>query len=269
MIAAAMLLAACCAVLVFGGVGAPVRRLEGALGVPAQPARRPRERAVGVPFLVFAVIGTVYAARAGPPMTALIAISLVSVRLTAQRRHSRATRRAAAAAVPDACRTLAAELSAGAVPADALAAAAGGCPELLAGVLRAAAFAESLGAPAASVLARPPDGCEALRAVAVCWEVCLNAGCGLGPAMDRLAAVFAAELEASAVIDAELAGVRLSAAVMACLPIFGLALGAALGSDPLQFLFGTPAGRIVLSLAAALDCAGVWWIGRLARGAAR
>jgi tight adherence protein B len=118
-------------------------------------------------------------------------------------------------------------------------------------------------------LAHPPVGCDALVAVAVCWEVCVAAGVGLASTMDRLATVFVAELEAAALVEAELAGVRLSAFVMACLPLFGLALGAALGSDPLHFLFGTSGGQIALAFAAALDGIGLMWIGRLAASASR
>jgi tight adherence protein B len=56
---------------------------------------------------------------------------------------------------------------------------------------------------------------------------------------------------------------------MACLPLFGVALGAALGSDPLHFLFGTSGGQIALAFAAALDGIGLLWIGRLATSASR
>jgi tight adherence protein B len=164
---------------------------------------------------------------------------------------------------------VAAGLRAGSLPADALTAAARGAPDPLATVLQAAASAEALGVSAASVLARPAAGCEALAAVAVCWEVCIGAGAGLARTLDRLADVFSAELESAAAVDAELAGVRLSALVMACLPLLGLALGAALGSDPLHVLLGLPAGRVALAGAAVLDGCGLLWIGRLAASAAR
>lgn len=274
MTAAAVLLAACAALLASRGTGAFGRRLAAvsrppgaarlAAGVDAAArARRRRRVAVG------AVVAVAVATRAGPLATGLAAATTVAAGNARDRWRENATAAAAAAAVPDACRALAAGLMAGSLPADALTVAAGGSPEPLGGLLRAAASAERLGASPAAALARPPVGCEAMRGVAACWEVCVGTGAALGQTIERLATVFADELEARAVVDAELAGVRLSALVMACLPVFGLALGAALGSDPVGFLIGSPGGRLSLALAALLDGTGLWWVRQLGRRAVR
>ncbi|MEO7245025.1 MAG: type II secretion system F family protein [Rubrivivax sp.] len=200
---------------------------------------------------------------------ALCGAGALAASVVARRRRSGAARMAAAAAVPEACRTLAAEFAAGAVAGDALDAAALGCPPALRGVLTKAAQAERLGAPVPAVLAAAPAGCESLAAVAVCWEVSRATGVGLAVSLNRLASVISAEFEMRAVVDAELAGARLSAAVMACLPMFGLALGSALGADPVGFLAGGSAGRACLALSATLDAAGLLWVRSLAARAMR
>jgi tight adherence protein B len=192
----------------------------------------------------------------------------VTWRALAERRRARLAGRAAAAALPQACRVLAAELRAGALPADALTASARASPEPLAGVLRAAASAERLGASAGVALggAVEPGG---LGPLTVCWQVCSATGAALAPTLEVLASAVAAELDAAAFVEAELAGVRLSALVMAALPAFGLALGAALGSDPVGFLLRTAAGRSCLLAAGALDVVGVLWVRALASRALR
>jgi len=58
-----------------------------------------------------------------------------------------------------------------------------------------------------------------------------------------------------------------TAALLAALPLFGLLLGAGLGADPLRVLLHTPGGLSCLALGALLECAGIAWTGRIARGA--
>lgn len=200
---------------------------------------------------------------------ALVVAAAVAVSLARTASARRKAGEEAAAAIPEACRVIAAELMAGSLCVDALTAAASGSPAPLRDALLAAVSAEQLGASIASALARPPAGCEALRAVAACWEVCVSSGAALAEMLERLAVVFAAELEAQAVVEAELAGVRLSALVMAALPLVGLALGAALGADPLRFLIESAGGRLSLVVAALLDGGGLLWVRRLGLRAAR
>jgi len=234
-------------------------------GVRRISTRRPAT--VGAICMVLAVVAL--GLMAGQLLASALVTAAFIAAVVHRRRGDHRSQIAARAAVPEACRVLAAELRAGSLPADALIAAADISPPRLATAWTAAAAADRLGASVAEVLAAPPDGCEALGALAACWRISAGTGAGLAHTAERLADVFAADLEARAVVDAELAGARLSAVVMACLPVFGLALGAALGAEPLAFLSGTPPGRICLVAAVALDLVGLAWVRRLGLRAAR
>jgi tight adherence protein B len=187
-------------------------------------------------------------------------------------RRRRRLRLAAAcrASVPVACRSIAADLAAGVAPAASLAAASASAPAPLAGALAGAAAAEPLGVDPATVLAaRPPPGCERLVLVAACWTVCTATGGGLAGALSRLADGLSDEQEAAATVAAELVGPRMSALVMAVLPVVGIALGTALGARPLHFLTTTVAGLVCLTGGCALDAVGLLWVSRIARAAVR
>ncbi|WP_405133822.1 type II secretion system F family protein [Nocardia sp. NBC_01388] len=58
---------------------------------------------------------------------------------------------------------------------------------------------------------------------------------------------------------AALAGARATAAVLALLPLLGIALGQLMGAAPVHVLFLSPAGAYLLPLGAALTCAGLLW----------
>lgn len=107
-----------------------------------------------------------------------------------------------------------------------------------------------------------------LRALAACWTVCARSGAGLAAAVDRLEEGLRAEQAQRRALDAELAGPRATAALLAVLPLVGLLLAAALGADPLRVLLHTPLGLLCLVTGLALDAAGVLWTRRLAARAA-
>lgn len=218
---------------------------------------------------------------AGPPLVPLAAVlagvtlglaaaaavlaGAAAVRVVARRSAAARAARDNAAAVPAVCRAVAAELRAGAPPPLALARAADEAPAAVAGHLRVAAAAGRLGLGGED---EPPPGAERLRAVATLWAVAGDAGAGLADGLDRLAEALAAEQRQRADVAAQLAGPRASAAVLAGLPVFGLALAGSLGAQPLRFL-ATPAGLACAGLAAALDVAGVWWVRRITERACR
>jgi tight adherence protein B len=110
-------------------------------------------------------------------------------------------------------------------------------------------------------------GAEGAAGIAACWQVASSSGAGLAAGLDRVAEGLRAERALKETVRAELAGPRSTAALLAALPLFGLLLGAALGADPLRMLLHTPAGMACLSLGALLECAGLAWTGRIARGA--
>lgn len=113
--------------------------------------------------------------------------------------------------------------------------AAGGDPELVV-IAQAWQLAATLGLPVADVLARVDDDVQARR-------------------------------EQARAVASALAGPRSSAALLAGLPVLGVALGWAMGARPLQVLFDTRAGPFLLLAGCGLDAAGILWTARLIRSA--
>ena len=202
------------------------------------------------------------------PVLALAAglVYLASRRLAANRAGAREVA-AVSAAVPELCRAAAAELRTGAPPSVALTRAAADAPDALGAHVRRLAAAGDIGpSPPPGEWAALP-GAERLRALGALWSVAAHAGSGLADGLDRLAASLAAEERRRADVAAQLAGPRASAAVLAALPLCGLALAASLGARPVPFLLTTPIGLACLVLGAALDVAGVCWVRRITRAA--
>jgi tight adherence protein B len=108
---------------------------------------------------------------------------------------------------------------------------------------------------------------EVLRALAACWTVCAGSGSGLAAAVERLEEGLRAEQSQRRAVDAELAGPRATAGLLAVLPAGGLLLAAGLGADPLSVLLTTPVGLLCLTAGLALDAVGLWWTGRLVAAA--
>ncbi|MFC8407546.1 type II secretion system F family protein [Streptomyces griseoincarnatus] len=214
--------------------------------------------AVGV---VLAVLGAsvlpVVAGAAGVPV-------LRRVRRAAAARKERDGRADAVVAL---CGALAGELRAGRQPGEALLPAARdseGLGDHQAAVLAAARFG---GVPDALTAAARQPGAEGLRGLAACWRVAVDQGAGLADGLDRLEAALRAERDQRADLRAQLSGARTTAVMLAGLPVVGLALGAALGADPLHVLLHTPSGTVCLAAGGVLEGLGLWWALRIMRGA--
>jgi tight adherence protein B len=181
---------------------------------------------------------------------------------------ARRQRAACRAALPSVVRTIAAELSAGAVPAAALDGGAEVAPEPVRTWLHRCAAEVRLGADAGVLLARPPAGGEQLAVLAACWSVSGETGAGLAAVCAQVARALADERRAADETAAALAGPRASASVLAGLPLVGLLLAAGLGANPWAFA-RTPLGAACFAGAAGLDALGLVWTRALARRAAR
>jgi tight adherence protein B len=66
-----------------------------------------------------------------------------------------------------------------------------------------------------------------------------------------------------------MAGPEASAAVLACLPVFGVLLGELSGAHPLHVLTSTGPGQVLLVLGAFFISAGLLWSARLTTQAVR
>ncbi|OWA08410.1 hypothetical protein B9W62_17575 [Streptomyces sp. CS113] len=187
------------------------------------------------------------------------------VRLAGRERRARERRQDAVIAL---CGTLAGEVRAGRQPGEALLYAAhdsGGLGDAQAAVLAAARFGGDVPGTLAAAAGQP--GSEGLRGLAACWRVAVDQGAGLAAGLDRLEGALRAERDQRADLRAQLAGARATAVMLAGLPVLGLLLGVALGSDPLHVLLHTGAGLGCLLAGGVLESLGVWWVARIVRGA--
>jgi tight adherence protein B len=183
-------------------------------------------------------------------------------------RQAGRTRERRADAVIALCGALAGEVRAGRQPGEALLRAArdcGGLGDAQAAVVAAARFGGDV--PGALAAAARQPGAEGLLGLAACWRVAVDQGAGLAAGLDRLDAALRAERDQRADLQAQLAGARATAVLLAVLPALGLLLGTAMGAHPLHVLLHTGPGLACLAVGTAFEAAGLGWAARIVRGA--
>jgi tight adherence protein B len=199
-----------------------------------------------------------------------VAAAMVAGTATARWRAYRDRRAASTAAtgLSDALGMLLAELRAGAHPSDAAEAAAEGNPDATR-ALAAAAAAARLGGDVPAMLrsAGPAHLRSSLDRLADAWSLADRYGIPLADLLDAVRSDTEQRVRLTAEVQARLAGPRATAAVLAGLPLLGLALGHAVGGAPLRVLSETPVGQGLLVIGTGLACAGVLWSARLVSGA--
>ncbi|WP_435969358.1 type II secretion system F family protein [Streptomyces sp. Qhu_M48] len=203
-----------------------------------------------------------------PLVAGAVAVPLVGRRLRAAERRKECE--AGAERVVALCGAVVGELRAGWQPSQALSFAAretGALGGEEAAVLAAARFGGDV--PEALRRAAGQDGADGLAGMAACWQVAVDGGAGLAAGLERLEAALRDHHEQRDRLRAELAGAWATVAVLALLPLAGVALGTALGADPLRVLLHTPAGLGCLVVGGALEAAGLWWAARIVRGGER
>jgi len=163
-----------------------------------------------------------------------------------------------------ALRALAAELSAGSAPADALERAAGD-PPLWPHALAAARFGESIPRGLQQDAAATPALAAQLRQLGASWSVGVAHGAGLVASIERLALSVQAQFELRSVLSAELAAPRATMRMLSALPLVGVAMGYLLGADPIAWFLGSSVGALIVATAVALTIAGVVWTRRIVR----
>jgi tight adherence protein B len=190
-------------------------------------------------------------------VAAALASATVTVVMSANLDRRREARRRRA--VLTATRLLVAELEAGSAPDAALRAAAEVAPEYGLAFAAAGAAAEA-GMDVADALLGSD---AALAPLAHAWRVAAVTGSPMADVLARVASDLADDEDQQRAVAVALAGPRSSAALLAGLPLVGIALGAAMGAHPLTFLLGSPGGRVCCCIGVALDAAGVLWTQRL------
>ena len=220
-------------------------------------------RIVGRRWLLAPVAGAIALVGGAQILVSALALAVVTGLVMVQRVQHR--RRSVAAArrtqIIEALDILAADLQAGRPPVDALEGAAAICPDF-----QVAYAAAKLGGdvPGALEVSAESAGASGLRALAAAWRVSEESGAAFAALTERLATSLRADEAVHRQTAASLSGARSTARILAALPVFGIALGYALGADPLGFLTATPAGWLCLAAGLALTTLGLHWTSRMA-----
>jgi tight adherence protein B len=180
-----------------------------------------------------------------------------------RRFQTRSAESAQRAAVVELCGALRAELEAGRQPGAAMTEAVWCRPELadLAAEIGSPLFA---GDPADSMAyAAAIPGRRGLIALAAGWRATREHGVSLVGTVAGIEEGLRAEQHNRQGLDAELSGIRATTALLAILPLFGLALGSALGAHPVHAALHKPIGETGLAVGLLLELLGMSWTDRL------
>lgn len=161
---------------------------------------------------------------------------------------------------------MSAELRAGAAPREAIWRAARDQPRFAV----VAAAARSPGGDVVTALHElaARAGGAAAGDLATAWLVCENTGGRLAAPVARLAGAWRDDEQVRREVSAALAGPRATAVLLAGLPLAGLAMGAALGADPVALLRRPSVALVVLVPGLCLEVAGLLWTAAITRRAA-
>ncbi|GAB3660227.1 hypothetical protein GCM10027589_21840 [Actinocorallia lasiicapitis] len=169
------------------------------------------------------------------------------------------------ASVIELCDNLAAELTAGRTPEDALSAAIQSLSPPLSTLLHPIPSAPDI--PAALEASATLPGTDPLRLLAACWRVGVERGATLATVVDTLAAALRDDAAHREHVTSQLAAPRATARLLAVLPLLGIGMAAALGTHPLAFLFTTLPGLTALILGLTLNLTGLYWTHQIAHSA--
>ncbi|HEY7272342.1 MAG TPA: hypothetical protein VH502_06380 [Actinoplanes sp.] len=189
----------------------------------------------------------------GGPVAALVGSVYGALAARAATRAARHRRHAAARAgqLDDLC-ALAADLRAGLPPA--------------AAAVERTGVLEASDQPAATVRG-PRD--RIVNLTGAVWRLAEHTGAPAADLIERIERDARAADRSRASAAAQSAGAQATALLLAALPLGGIALGYAIGADPLQVLLHTPLGAACAAGALLLQSGGLLWADRVTNGAAR
>lgn len=140
-------------------------------------------------------------------------------------------------------------------------------PAELSHTLRAAAGLASRGGSGAGVLAAD-DRLPELHGLATLWQLADRHGLPLAPLVEQAQARIDTRVRHRNATTATLQGPQATAVILTALPLAGIAMGSAMGADPVGFLFGGGLGGLLLLAGVSLAAAGFVWSRTILRGAA-
>jgi tight adherence protein B len=212
--------------------------------------------------LCIAALGSTLVVVAPIGVAATAATVAATVELRRRRRLRSRKRASEAAALQGALEVLVGELRVGAHPVAALGVAADEVDGVVAESLRAVSARAKMGADVAEGLrsaARHSSLPAHWERLAVCWQLAQTHGLAIATLMQTAHRDIVERERFAARVDAGMAGARTTAAVLAGLPVLGIALGQAIGADPLSFLLSAGAGSWLLLIGVVLSCGGLLW----------
>ena len=202
--------------------------------------------------------------RAGVVIAAAMAAAVVVY--TLQERRNQRLRLAGAQAAATFIGHLAEGVSAGATMADAAARAAERLPS---GVPRALLHDVSLLTTFTHQGSLPPTlTTPELERVACLWRCAQTRGVPIASLLATARDEIDTRLQHRAATDAALTGPKTTATVLSLLPLGGIAMGSAMGANPIGLLLGPGLGSVLLLVGTALVCGGVLASGAIIRRAA-
>jgi tight adherence protein B len=95
------------------------------------------------------------------------------------------------------------------------------------------------------------------------WQVCENNGAALSPALSQFAQQIRVEKELRQELSSSMSGAKLSAWVLAGLPLFGIVLAGFLGVNSLEWLANSKIGNFSIVAALILEVIGIIWVRRI------
>jgi tight adherence protein B len=95
------------------------------------------------------------------------------------------------------------------------------------------------------------------------WQVCENNGAALSPALTQFAQQIRTEKELRQELSSSMSGAKLSAWVLAGLPLFGIILAGFLGVNSLHWLSTSSIGKYNIVAALILEIAGIIWVSKI------
>ncbi|ONI78903.1 hypothetical protein ALI144C_29540 [Actinosynnema sp. ALI-1.44] len=253
---ATLILLVLAAVLLIWPTATASRRLTALIGPPRRVLRPPKPSTA---LLVIAG-GVVGAALLGVGGAIAGAISgAVAWRYWRSRQQLR-QRATAVDEFAETLRALVSELRAGAHPVIAAETVAANAPPGGAEAMRAIAAAARMGGDVVQAVHEP-----LFADVAHAWALAQRHGLPLADVLAAVVRDLDQRVRFARQVHARMAGPRTSAVVLAGLPLAGIALGQAVGADPIRMLSGSVAGQALLVLGVVLLCTGFLWSGRLTR----
>jgi tight adherence protein B len=101
------------------------------------------------------------------------------------------------------------------------------------------------------------------KSFASLWQVCENNGASLSPALNQFAQQIRVEKELRKELSSSMSGAKLSAWVLAGLPLFGIVLAGFLGLNSLEWLANSRIGNFNIVAALILEIIGIIWVRKI------